>query len=154
MKANKDFQRNKLRASFDKQIQAKLLQKYEEVLIADESDKKKDAEKARKRQLSLKESADHVRLLNINDHRAQRIPQKISEMKATHWQPISIVDDGRLFHLLKALEPHYYLPSRRYTTETVVTETHEGVKSEVRNQLWQHFLVLFRNRHFEYREKL
>ena len=57
---------------------------------------------------------------DINDPRAQRVHRLIGEMIAIDTQPFSIVENEGFTNLLKALEPRYSLPSRRYMTETVL----------------------------------
>ena len=52
-------------------------------------------------------------------------------MIALDCQPFSVVDDAGFIRLLKALEPRYVLPSRKYITETVIAKLYDEVKSAV-----------------------
>ena len=52
-------------------------------------------------------------------------------MIALDCQPFSVVDDAGFIRLLKALEPRYVLPSRKYITETVIPKLYDEVKSAV-----------------------
>ena len=46
-------------------------------------------------------------------------------------QPISIVEDIGFNCFVKALEPRYSIPSRKYFSETVIPRIHDGVKAEL-----------------------
>ena len=101
----------------------------------EQADKAKEACKATKRQLSLEESGELVRLWDINDPRAQRVHRRIGEMIAIDCQPFSIVADVDFTRLLKQLEPRYSLPSRRYITEVILPRIHAGVTAAVKKEL-------------------
>ena len=50
-------------------------------------------------------------------------------------QPISIVEDIGFNCFVKALEPQYSIPSRKYFSETVIPRIHDGVKAELMNSV-------------------
>ena len=52
-------------------------------------------------------------------------------MIALDCQSFSVVDDAGFIRLLKALEPRYVLPSRKYITENVIPKLYDEVKSAV-----------------------
>ena len=56
-------------------------------------------------------------------------------MIALDYQPFSIVDDVGFIRLLRSLEPRYVIPSRRYSTETVLPTIYDTVKKEVEVQI-------------------
>ena len=87
------------------------------------------------KQLTLAESCDRTRLWDINDPRSHRIHQRIGEMIAIDYQPLSVVDDQGFKSLLKALEPRYSLPSRRYMTENIIPRIHDGIVSKVKEKI-------------------
>lgn len=68
-------------------------------------------------------------------HRARAIHQKIVEMMAMDFQPLSTVDDKGFTSLMKLLEPRYVLPSRRYMSEVVLPHIYNEIKAEVKAEL-------------------
>ena len=75
------------------------------------------------------------RVWDINDHRAQRIHQRVGEMISIDSQPFSIVTDVGFIRLLKSMESRYSLPSRKYFTETVIPRIHRGIEAEVKKEI-------------------
>ena len=83
------------------------------------------------RQLTLHGSKERVQQWDINDTRAVSIHKKLGEMIALDCQPVSIVEDIGFNCFVKATEPRYTIPSRKYFSETVIPRIHEGVKAEL-----------------------
>lgn len=91
--------------------------------------------KVMKRQLSLEESGELVRLWDIGDSSAQRVHRRIGEMIAIDCQPFSVVEDVGFTRLLTQLEARYSLPSQRYITEVILPRIHQGVTTEMKKEL-------------------
>ena len=90
-------------------------------------------EKKKVQELTVKQSKEHgkkqltledtnIQQWDINDTRTVRVHNKIAEMMALNFQPLSIVSDVGFIRLLNTLELRYKLPSRRYFTENVIPE--------------------------------
>ena len=112
--------------------------KHPELYKKFESNKAQDTEEpttANAKQLTLFESSECVHVWDINDPRDQRIHRLIGEMIAIDTQPFSIVENEGFTNLLKALEPRYSLPSRRYVTETVLPWIMAGVTECVKLEI-------------------
>ena len=126
-----------------------LKSKHPELYKKFESKKAQDTEEpttstsANAKQLTLFESSERVRVWDINNPRAQRVHRLIGEMVVIDTQPFSIVENEGFTNLLKALQPRYSLPSRRYMTETVLPRIMAGVtafvKLEIANVKWFSF---------------
>lgn len=87
------------------------------------------------KQLTLKQSADRVRIWDINDSRAQLVHRRVMEMIAVDTQSILIVEDVGFTRLLNTLESRYKLPSRQYMTSKTLPEIHEKVLNSIQNVL-------------------
>ena len=83
------------------------------------------------KQSTLEESKDRARVWDVNDARAQQF----TEMIALDCQPFSIVDNIGFMQLLKALEPRYLLPSRRYVTETILLKLKDEITAKLKVEL-------------------
>lgn len=83
------------------------------------------------RQLSLQGSRQLNKQWDINDARAKAVHQRLGEMIALDYQPMSIVEDMGFRRFVTVLEPKYNLPSRKYVTETVIQKIHSGIKEEL-----------------------
>ena len=71
------------------------------------------------RQFTLVKMIDRTRKWETSDPRSVRISTRIGKMIAHDCQPFSIVDNEGFGQLVKALEPRYPLPSRRYMSEKI-----------------------------------
>ena len=87
---------------------------YEEKKKVQEITTKQSKEHGKK-QLMLEDT--NIQQWDINDAHEVRVHNKIAEMMALDFQPLSIVSDFGFIQLLNTLEPRYKLPSRRYFTE-------------------------------------
>ena len=87
------------------------------------------------KQISIGECIQCTRVWDINDPKSQAVHQKIVEMMALDFQPLSIVDDKGFSFLVKLLEPRYVLPSRRYMSDNVLPQVYNGIEKEVRAEL-------------------
>ena len=56
-------------------------------------------------------------------------------MIAFDMQPFSVVEDMGFIWLVKALEPRYTVPSRKYLIEKVLPAVHYDVMSKVREKI-------------------
>ena len=72
------------------------------------------------RQLTLHGTKQKVQQWDINDSRAASLHKNLGEMMTLDCQPISIVEDIGFNCFVKAIEPRYTIPSRKYFSETVV----------------------------------
>ena len=101
----------------------------------------KQSKEHRKKQLSLEDT--NIQQWDINDACAVRVHNKIAEMMALDFQPLSIVSDVGFIRLLNTLEPRYKLSSRRYFTENVIPEIKQSIDSKI-NELIKdvHYLSL------------
>jgi len=81
------------------------------------------------RQLTL--HGEKVKQWDINDSRAALVHKKLGEMIALDCQPLTIVEDIRFNCFVKALEPRYAIPSRKYFSDKVIPKIHDGVKAEL-----------------------
>ena len=82
-------------------------------------------------QLSLEATEERTKVWDINDPRAQRITRKVGEMIAIDCHPLSVAEDVGFNRVLKALEPRYNCPSRRYFTDSVIPKICSGMKEEI-----------------------
>ena len=83
-------------------------------------------------QLTLHGSKARVQQWDINDTRATSIhKKKMGEMMALDCQPVSIVEDIGFNGFVKAIEPRYTIPSRKYFSETLIPRIHDGVNAEL-----------------------
>jgi len=80
-------------------------------LKADQADQANEPCKVMKRQLSLEESGELVRLWDISDSSAQRVHRRIGEMIAIDCQPFSVVEDVGFTRLLTHAVGTEVLPS-------------------------------------------
>ena len=83
------------------------------------------------RQLSLQSTKLLNKQWDINDTRAKAVHQRLGEMIALDYQPMSIVEDMGFRRFVNILEPKYNLPSRKYITETVIHKIYTGIKEEL-----------------------
>ena len=83
------------------------------------------------RQLSLQGSRQLNKQLVINDARAKAVHQRLGEIIALDYQPMSVVEDMGFRRFVNVLERKYNLPSRKYVTETVIQKIHSGTKEEL-----------------------
>jgi len=65
---------------------------------------------------------------DINDARAKAVHQRLGEMIAIYYQPMSIIEDMGFRRFVNILEPKYNLPSRKYITVTVIHKIYTGIK--------------------------
>ena len=87
------------------------------------------------RQLTLHGSKQRVQQWDINDSRATSLHKKLGEMIALDSQPIFIVEDIGFTCFVKAIEPRYAVPSRKYFSERVIPRIYDGVKAELTKEL-------------------
>ena len=57
-------------------------------------------------------------------------------MLCLDFQPFSIVEDVGFIRLMKAIEPHYKLPSRKYMAETIIPSINNGIQKVVEKEMW------------------
>ena len=91
----------------------------------------KETRKRSLQQLSLEGTEVRTKLWDINDPKAQRITRKVGEMVAIDCHPLSVVEDVGFRRILKALEPRYTCPSRKYYTDNVIPKICSGMKDEI-----------------------
>lgn len=91
----------------------------------------KETRKRTLQQLSLEATEERTKLWDINDPRAQRITRQVGEMIAIDCHPLSVAEDVGFNRVLKALEPRYNCPSRKYFSERVIPKICGGMKKEV-----------------------
>ena len=72
-----------------------------------------------------------VKQWDINDSRAALVNKKLGEMIVLDFQPLTKVEDIGSNCFVKALEPRYTIPSRKYFSENVIPKIHDGVKVEL-----------------------
>lgn len=94
-----------------------------------------DDKKSRKRQLTMEDCDDRVKIWDSNDVRSQRITRYIGEMLCLDFQPFSIVEDVGFIRLMKAIEPRYKLPSRKYMAETIIPSINNGIQKMVEKEI-------------------
>ena len=56
-------------------------------------------------------------------------------MLCLDFQPFSIVEDVGFIRLMKAIEPHYKLPSRKYMAETIIPSINNGIQKVVEKEI-------------------
>ena len=86
----------------------------------------------------LPEVRDLLKPWDISDHRAKSNHIKIVEMIVLDCQPYaySLVDDVGFKALVQALEPKYWIPSRKYyNCETVIPEMVCTMESRIKSKL-------------------
>lgn len=103
--------------------------------IRELKEKEKRKEQTAFRQLTMIEAETKVKVWDINDPHAMRIHKLIGEMIATDNQPFSVVHDTGFSRLIKALEPRYVLPSRKYFSETIVPDIKDKVNAKLAEML-------------------
>ena len=113
---------------------------YEELKVTKEKetnskDRQSSGNEAKLKQVTLPEARDLLKPWDINDHRAKSIHIKIAEMIALDCQPYSLVEDVGFKALVRALEPKYQIPSRRYFCETVIPEMVCTMESRIKSKL-------------------
>ena len=94
-----------------------------------------DDKKSRKRQLTMEDCDDQVKIWDTNDVRSQRITRYIGEMLYLDFRPFSIVEDIGFIRLMKAIEPRYKLPSRKYMAETIIPSINNGIQKMVEKEI-------------------
>ena len=90
----------------------------------------KEMRKRMLQQLSLEATEERTKIWDINDPRAQRITRKVAEMIAIDCHPLSVAEDVGFNRVLRALEPRYNCPSRKYFTECVIPKSCSARKLE------------------------
>ena len=113
---------------------------YEELKVTKEKeinikDRQSYGNETTLKQVTLPEARDLLKPWDINDHRAKSIHIKIAEMIALDCQPYSLVNDVGFKALVRALEPKYLIPSRRYFCETVIPEMVCTMESRIKSKL-------------------
>ena len=88
-----------------------------------------------KKQLSLEESFASKKIWDINDSRSKGIHKAIMTMMALENQPFSIVEDDGFVKLMAHLQPRYLIPSRKYFSETMLSEVYGDLRSTVLDEL-------------------
>ena len=91
----------------------------------------KETRKRTLQQLSLEATEERTKTWDINDPRAQKITRKVGEMVAIDCHPLSVTEDVGFTRVLKALEPRYNCPSRKYFTECIIPRICSEMKEEV-----------------------
>ena len=91
----------------------------------------KETRKRTLQQLSLEATEEQTKIWDINDSRAQKIIRKVGEMVAIDCHPLSVTEDVGFTRVLKALEPRYNCPSRKYFMECFIPRVCSGMKEEV-----------------------
>ena len=101
--------------------------KYKEFsTMEDESCKEKEKSNGN-RQVTLETLLDKQKPYSIDNPRSKLLSHRIAEMMAVDLQPFSIVDDPGFCRLMKAAEPRYVIPSRKYFSEVLIPEIHSKV---------------------------
>jgi len=80
---------------------------------------------------SRRHAEEWTKIWDINDPGAQRITRKVGEMIAIDCHLLSVAEYVGLNWVLKALEPRYNCPSRKYITDCVIPKIFGGMKEEV-----------------------
>ena len=103
--------------------------------IRDLKEMEKKKERTAFRQLTMLEAETKVKVWDINDPHAMRIHKLVGEMIATDNQPFSVVHDTGFNRLIKTLEPRYVLPSRKYFSESIVSDIKEKINAKLAEML-------------------
>ena len=82
------------------------------------------------KQLSLEETEGRIRAWKVNDPRAQQITCYFGSLDSQ----LFVVEDSGFISLLKEIEPHYTIISRKYITETILPRIVKSVTDEVRKE--------------------
>ena len=86
------------------------------------------SEQASLKQSTLEGLAERKKPLSPDHPRAKELTYRLAVMIAIDLQPFSIVEDVGFRQPVAALEPRFFLPSRRYLSEVVIPEVHAKVK--------------------------
>ncbi len=94
-------------------------------------------------QSTLQGSFAARKIWDINDKRSLAISTKIIKMMASDNQPFSIVEDQGFIELIAHLEPHYFIPSRKYFTQDALPKLYSKVRGVIAEELDQAKFISF-----------
>lgn len=87
------------------------------------------------KQQTLMACLEKKKLWDINNAKSVEIHYAIGEMIALDNQPYSIVGDTGFNRLIKLLQPHYQLPSRKYITDVIMPDILQKCKQKITRQI-------------------
>jgi len=90
---------------------------------------------AGQRQPTLAEFAAKRKTWAIDSAEATRVHEAIGRMIAIDVQPYSLVDDAGFKGVVRALEPRYFLPSRKYFSTKVIPEMYDATRARVQSEV-------------------
>ena len=131
---NRISRRGKTAKSFNTTNIIDYLQKKHPVEYKDYEEKKKLSELKEQKERSqptMEETRARVKVWDINDPKAERIHDKIAEMMALDYQPLSVVTDVGFTSLLQTIKPRYKMPSRKYFTDDVLPKIKESIDAKL-----------------------
>ena len=136
-RSSKTYNTSNLKAHLKKhdELYREFLEKEQETTRQEQPKETGATSSGATKQISIGECIQRTQVWDINDPKSQAVHQKIVEMMALDFQPLSIVDDKGFSSLVKLLEPRYVLPSRRYMSNNVLPQVYNGIEKEVRAEL-------------------
>lgn len=115
---------------------------------------------AQKRKVSLSTPTTTVadvfekaRKFSSDGAKAKGITQKIMEFIALNDQLFSVVQDVGFRRLIKHIEPHYAMPSRRHFSDMCLSKLYDVIATHVHELIARYSSLQLHNRHMELRRQ-
>lgn len=86
-------------------------------------------------QLTLQQTLARHEKFSMDNPRAKKISEVVTQFIVLDDQPLSIVDNVGFRRLMNLLEPKYEIPSRRHVTDVMLPQLHNTVKKHITNML-------------------